>query len=163
MNLSKTEKKFWQRYYRIGKLAEIPLEMKGIVSIDSDLDDDYLFYLTSRVPIIKAFDLENTNITDEGIKLISKVKHVEKLELKDSRHITKDCLPYINNLQELVLLNLMKTSITLVDVFVLRDLQNLKELYLSSDETYEYQLEKGIQIKEILPACDVFVNYALLN
>jgi hypothetical protein len=144
MKLTKEEKKFWQHYYRIEKLADIPSEMKGIVSIDSDLDDDCIFYLTSRVPIIRAFDLENTNITDEGIKLISKVKHVDKLELKDSRQITKNCLPYINTLKELVLLNLMKTSIALNDVIVLKDLQNLKELYMSSDKEDDYNLEKII-------------------
>ena len=101
MNLSKDEKKFWQRHYCIEKLADIPQEMKGIVSIDSDLDDDFLFYVTSRVPIIRAFDLENTDITDEGVKLISMVKHVEKLELKSSKQITNACLTYINNLREL--------------------------------------------------------------
>jgi hypothetical protein len=67
MKLSKEEKKIWQRYYHIEKLEDVPSEMKGIVSIYSDLDDDYIFYLTSRVPIIQAFDLKNTNITDEGI------------------------------------------------------------------------------------------------
>ncbi len=163
MSLSKAEKKFWQRHYRIEKLADIPHEMKGIVSIDSDLDDDFLFYVTSRVPIIRAFDLENTDITDEGVKLISIVKHVEKLELKDSRQITKDCLPYINNLRELKLLNLMKTCIKLNDVIVLKDLQNLKELYMSSEESYEYNLEKVIQLKEILPSCITFVNYEMLE
>jgi len=30
MKLSKEEKKFWQRYYRIEKLADIPSEMKGM-------------------------------------------------------------------------------------------------------------------------------------
>ncbi|NCP91291.1 MAG: hypothetical protein GW827_13895 [Flavobacteriales bacterium] len=163
MKLSKEEKKFWQRYYRIEKLADISSEMKGIVSIDSDLDDDYLFYLTSRVPIIRAFDLENTNITDEGIKLISKVKHVEKLELKDSRQITKNCLPYINTLKELVLLNLMKTSITLNDVMLLNELHNLKELYISSDKDEDYHFEKIMQIKDILPNCIVYVNYETLE
>jgi hypothetical protein len=137
--------------------------MKGIVSIDSDLDDDYLFNLTSRVPIIGAFDLENTNITDEGIKRISKVKNVEKLELKNSRQITKNCQPYIDTLKELVVLNLMKTSITLDDVMVLKELQNLKELYMSSDKDEDYNLEKIIEMKVILPNCIVYVNYETLE
>ena len=157
--LTKTEKKFWQRHYRIEKLADIPHEMKGIVSIDSDLDDDFLFYVTSRVPIIRAFDLENTDITDEGVKLISIVKHVEKLELKSSKQITKACLTYINNLRELKLLNLMKTNISLNDITILKDLPNLEELYMSSEESDEYNLEKVIQLKEILPNCRVFINY----
>lgn len=124
---------------------------------------NYFFYHTSRVPIIRAFDLENTNITDEGIKLISKVKHVEKLELKDSRQITKNCLLYINSLKELELLNLMKTSITLKDVMVLKDLQNLKALYMSSDKDDDYNLEKIIQMKDILPHCIVYVNYEMFK
>ena len=157
--LTKTEKKFWQRHYRIEKLADIPQEMKGIVSIDSDLDDDFLFYVTSRVPIIRAFDLENTDVTDEGIKLISTVKHVEKLELKSSKQITKACLTYINNLRELKLLNLMKTNISLNDITILKDLPNLEELYLSSEESDEYNFERVIQLKEILPNCRVFINY----
>jgi hypothetical protein len=161
MNLSKEEKKFWQRHYRIEKSADIPQEMNAVLSIDSDLDDDYIFHVTSRVPIIRAFDLENTDITDEGIKLISKVKHVEKLELKDSRKITKDCLQYINHLKELTILNLMKTSITPDDVLVLKDLQNLKELYLSSDEDETYYSEKANQLKEVLPDCEIYINYEL--
>lgn len=137
--------------------------MKGILSIDSDLDDDYIFYLTSRVPIIRAFDLENTKITDKGIELISKVRHVERLELKDSRQITKNCLTYINTLNELVLLNLMKTSITVNDVVVLNNLQKLKELYMSSNKDYDYNLEKIIQMKDILPNCIVYINYEMLE
>ncbi|MCB0446952.1 MAG: hypothetical protein KDD03_05470, partial [Gelidibacter sp.] len=69
----------------------------------------------------------------------------------------------INNLRELKLLNLMKTCITLNDVIVLKDLQNLKELYMSSEESYEYNLEKVIQLKEILPSCITFVNYEMLE
>ena len=157
--LTKSEKKFWQRHYRIEKLANIPHEMKGIVSIDSDLDDDFLFYVTSRVPIIRAFDLENTDITDEGVKLISIVKHVEKLELKSSKQITKACLTYINNLRELKLLNLMKTNISLNDITILKDLPNLEELYMSSEESDEFNFERVIQLKETLPNCKVFINY----
>jgi hypothetical protein len=97
------------------------------------------------------------------INRISKIKHIEKLELKNSRQITKNCLPYINTLKELVLLNLMMTSITLNDLMVLKDLQNLKELYMSSDKDDDYNLEKNIQMKDILPNCIVFVNYETLE
>lgn len=59
----------------------------------------------------------------------------------------------------MALLNIMKTSFTLNDVMVLKELQNLKELNMSSDKDEDNNLEKSIQIKDILLQCTIYVNY----
>ncbi len=42
---------------------------------------------------------------------------------------------------------------------VLKELQNLKELNMSSDKDEDNNLEKSIQIKDILLQCTIYVNY----
>ncbi len=159
MKLSKKEKDFWLCKYNIKAVTKIPSEMNGVVSIDSEVDDEYLFYLTSRVPIIRKFDLENTNITNVGVKLISKVQQCESLQLIQSRYITAECLADINQMESLRILNLLKTSISLKDIRVLDNLKNLEELHISSKEAKEHVRAIIASFKKVSPGCRIFLNY----
>jgi hypothetical protein len=113
MKLSKEEKKFWQRHFRIEKLEDIPNEMPGLTSIDTTDDDDYLFYLTQRVTVIPEIYLKGTLVTDEGVAHISKIQLVKELTLREHDKVTKASIPYFNQMKHLELLNITKTKITL--------------------------------------------------
>lgn len=52
MKLSKEEKKFWQRNFRIEKADEIPLHWGILKSADSDYDNEFFYFLSLRVEII---------------------------------------------------------------------------------------------------------------
>lgn len=66
MHLKGKEKHFWRNHFNIGSLAEIPKEIEEFKSIDSEVDDTFLFFMTSRISIIHQLHFKFTLITDEG-------------------------------------------------------------------------------------------------
>lgn len=161
MSTIKKELYFWKSHFNINSLAAIPQEMEKYTGIHSDEDDQFLLYLTSRVSVIHKIDLECTHITDEGVKHISKLKELKELSLRNHYKITKESLTFLNQLTDLIYLDISKTEITLADVPALSNLQNLKELYLSSEESEEYIVEKCNMLNQVFPICLIYVNNEL--
>jgi Leucine-rich repeat (LRR) protein len=158
MSKDKKELTFWKSHFNIHSIAAIPKEMDKYTGIDSDEDDQFFLYLTSRVPVIHSIDLRCTFITDEGVKYISKLKELKELSLRNHNNITKESLPFLNQLTDLVYLDISKTEITLDDLASLYNLQNLKELHISAEESKENILEKISILKQVLPHCTVYVK-----
>ncbi|MCI9843370.1 hypothetical protein [Flavobacterium pectinovorum] len=160
MHLKGKEKHFWRNRFNIGSLADIPLETEGFRGIDDDTDDEFLFYITSRIPVINQFYFKFTLITDEGVKYISTVQKLKQLTLRDHKNITNKSIPYFNKLVDLEYLDILKTKIQLEDLPGLSNLQNLKELHVTSENPdREYLLDHVITMKEILPNCILYINY----
>ncbi len=132
MHIKGKEKHFWKNNFGISKLAVIPLEISGYKSIDSETDDQFLEYLTSMIPTIHGIYLKFTNITNEGVKHISKIANLSELTLRDHKDITNESVPYLNQLADLLYLDILKTKIGLKDLPGLFQLQKLKELHVSS-------------------------------
>jgi hypothetical protein len=161
MHLKGKEKHFWRSHFNnISSLADIPLEIRGFKAIDDEVDDEVLYYLTSRIPIIYRICLKSTHVTDEGVKYISTIQNLEDLTLREHKNITNISIPYLNKLVDLIYLDILKTQIQLEDLPGLFNLQNLKELYVTSENLdEEYLLEHVIAMKEILPNCILYINY----
>jgi len=158
MKLSKEEKKFWQRYFRIEKLEDIPNEMPGLTSIDTTDDDDYLFYLTQRVTVIPEIYLKGTLVTDEGVGHISKIQQLKELTLREHKKITKASIPYFNQMKNLERLNITLTKITLSDLCENLNNQSLRVVFVSSEEDEKNIEEKAFILKERMPNCDVYLD-----
>ena len=160
MHLKGKEKHFWRNRFNIRSLADIPLETNGFRGIDDGTDDEFLFYVTSRIPVIHELYFKFTHITDEGVKFISNIQKLKQLTLRDHKNITNESIPYLNKLVDLEYLDILKTKIQLEDLPGLFNLQNLKELYVTSENLdREYILEHVITMKQILPNCILYINY----
>lgn len=160
MHLKGEEKHFWRNHFNIGSLSEIPTEIENFRSIDSEVDDDFLFFMTSRISIIPQLYFKFTLITDEGVKHISNIQNLAKLTLRDHKNVTNKSIPYLNKLVDLEYLDILKTKIQLEDLVGLFNLQNLKELYITSEDgDKEYYLKYVITMKRILPNCILYINY----
>ncbi|MDN3723693.1 hypothetical protein QRD02_04815 [Aequorivita sp. SDUM287046] len=157
MKLSKEEKKCWQRHYRIEKLQDIPTEMSGFSSIDGDADDELMFYFAKRVSIPEMY-LKCTDVTDEGVKHISSIRNLKELTIADHINVTKASIPYFNEMRHLESLNIIHSEITLSDLCESLNNQNLKTLFVSSEENEENIVEKGFILKERMPKCDVYLD-----
>lgn len=160
MHLKGKEKHFWRSNFNIGSLAAIPLEINGLKAIDNELDDEYLYYVTSRIPTIHILYFKFTLVTDEGVKYISKIQNLWQLTLREHENITNRSIPYLNKLIDLTYLDILKTEIRLEDLPGLFNLQKLKELYVTSENLdREYLLGHVITMKEIIPSCILYINY----
>ncbi|MGV8946364.1 MAG: hypothetical protein ACOH1N_08050 [Lutibacter sp.] len=158
MKFSKKEKQFWQSHFRIEKLENIPKEMTGYTAIDGHEDDEFMFYLSKRVSSIPEIYLKGTLVTDEGVGYISKIQLVKELTLREHSKITKESIPYFNQMQHLESLNITKTKITLTDLCEHLNNQSLKEVFLSSDDIEKNIEEKGFVLKERMPNCDIYLD-----
>ena len=134
--------------------------MSKFKSIDSEVVDQFLLYLSFRIPTIHGIYLKFTKVTNEVIMNISTINNLTELTLREHSGITKECLPFLNKLTDLAYLDLTKTKIDLEDIPALTNLQNLKELYVSSENTEKnYVSDHIISLKKFIPSCIVFVNY----
>lgn len=158
MKLSKEEKKFWQRHFRIENANNIPPKWAIFKEIDSDCDDEFLYFLSLRVTSITNIHLKESLVTDEGVKYIAGFKDVTTLYLRTHDNITKASIPYFNQMKDLKSLNITKTKITLSDLCENLNHQNLREIFLSSEETEENTTEKGFILKERMPKCSVYLD-----
>ena len=158
MKLPKEEEKFWQRYFRIDKLEDIPKQWGTLKRIDSEEDDDFFYFLSLRVTSILEIHLKETLVTDEGVNHISKFKDLEILYLRNHNKITKESIPYFNQMESLESLNITKTEITLSHLCENLNNQSLKEVFISSEENEENILEKAFILKELMPNCDIYLD-----
>lgn len=157
MKLKGREKYFWERNYNIKSIAAIPKELNGVMGIDSDHDDEFFFFLASRINSVGEIHLRCTNVTDEGVKHIGTLKNVRELTLKDHRNITKACLPDVNKLTDLEYLDISKNSLSVDDLYQLTELKKLKQLFVSSDKP---ETERGEELEKLqahFPGCEITV------
>lgn len=158
MNLQKEEKKFWQKHFRLDKLETVPKDWSVLKRVDSQDDDTFFYFLTLRVESILEIHLKDTRITDEGIAHLSKLKDIETLYLRKHDKITKKSIPYFNKMTALEHLNITKTKITLSDLCVNLNNQNIKTLFLDSEENEMNIVEKAIILKERMPNCNIYLD-----
>ncbi|TVZ59285.1 hypothetical protein NA63_1813 [Flavobacteriaceae bacterium MAR_2010_105] len=160
MNLPKAEKKFWQRYFRIEKLEDIPREwpLIGGYGLGDEQFDDYFYYISLRVPIVHEIILKESYVTDEGVKHMTNFKELRLLYLRKHKEITKKSVPYFNQMRSLESLNITLTKIKLIDLYDHLDNQSLKEVFLSSEKNEENLLEKAFALKERMSNCNIYLD-----
>ncbi|MGZ5262162.1 MAG: hypothetical protein ACXWCF_00065 [Kaistella sp.] len=158
MKLSKEEKKFWQRNYRIENAQDISTHWRLLKSADSDYDDEFFYFLSLRVLSIEEIYLKDSLITDEAIKYMINFSGLKTLFLRKNRYLTKLCISSFNQMKDLESLNIIRTQITLSDLCENLQHQNLKEVFVDSEEHEENILEKGFILKEKMPKCNIYLN-----
>jgi hypothetical protein len=144
---------------RYGKLAESMSEYYHHLDLRpfDDFDDDAFAYIMEKVKGVNMLDLNETEITNESIKLLTQLEYVKELRTKECRHLDNDCIDDLNKLNNLVFLHVKATAITIDGLLRLNNLPNLKEL-MFSEEDVESIKEKMLQLKDNLPNCEFTVN-----
>ena len=158
MKFSKEEKKFWQTHYHFDKPSQLYENWQQIWSADGNEDDDFFYFFTKRVTTIQDVYLKDTLISDKAVEYMVQFKELKSLFLRKHDTITKVCIPFINQMQQLESLNITKTKITLTDLCDSLNNQSLKEVFLDAEEEEKNILEKAFMLKERIPNCDIFLN-----
>lgn len=163
MKKDKKELYFWKRHFNIknNNLDSIPTEVNRFNFRHSEVDDEWLLYITSRIKVIHQLDLDETLITDKGIYFLTKLETIKELRLKGCRDISKECLNDLNQIKSLELLHLGGTSIDLDDLYKLSALQSLKLILVSSSDNIAVIKEKVSALKHFFPLCIINVNHQI--
>jgi len=163
MNAKKKEKYFWEKYFGISysQAGNLNPVVKRLNFKDSELDDEGLLFLISKVKVIDQLDLDNTLVTDKGVQYLTKLESIKELRLKGCRGITQKCLPDLASMKELELLHLGRTVVTLEDAKTLSRLQNLKLLLLSSDDPQELIKKEASILRSLFPGCEININHQI--
>jgi len=161
MNKKKKEINFWKKYFNFpGGLIAIPPAIKHISFNCTDVDDEDLAYLVSRIKTIETLDLELTQISNYGIKEIATLQGLKELKLKDNYPIDNNCIPDLNTITSLEVLHLGYTSVTIDGLLQLTALTHLKRLLFSMESIEGMQL-KMLQLQAFLPHCELVINSKL--
>lgn len=164
MNKKKRQKeledRFWSDFFALSvpsHLNEVPTHIHRANLRITGATDDSLFWMVQQVKTINQLDLDETDITNEGIKHLLQLESVKELRLKGCNDIDNDCLQYLNVMPSLELLHLGGTPITPNAVLQLDKLTNLKLLLISAEPSDAKYLE---EIFVMLPSqCELLVNH----
>ncbi|MCX8524305.1 leucine-rich repeat domain-containing protein [Chryseobacterium formosus] len=155
---TKEEQKFWQRHYRIEKADRIPAEWYRFHSADSDCDDEFFYFLSLRLLSLENIYLKDSQITDLGVKYMLNFKNLQSLFLRKNRFLTSESVLYFNQMENLKMLNITGTAITLADLCECLDNQSLREIFIDSDENEDEISAKENILKSRIPNCKVYLN-----
>lgn len=145
--------------HRFGKLAESiepyyhHLDFRGF----DDFDDDAFAYLMKNVKGVNMLDLNETNISNESIKLLPHLEYVKEIRAKGCHSLDNECVPYLNQINSLEFLHLKYTDVTIDGLMQLTASPTLKVLMFSAEDMESIQ-EKLPELRALLPDCEIVVN-----
>lgn len=139
-------------------ISEIPPHVLHFRGRLSRLDDEDLARMPELFRSIDRLDLDNTDITNEGVRHLAQLECIKELRLKDCSCVDNGAIQYIVQIKGLQLLHLGGTKVTLEGLTNIERLENLKLLLLSSNESDELINEKVITLTALLPGCHISVN-----
>lgn len=156
MSRNKKEKELKRRY---GKMAESmePYYHHLDLRLLDELDDDGFAFIMKNVKGVNMLDLNDTAITNESIKLLTRLEYVNELRAKECHGLDNGCIEFLNQLTSLIFLHVKSTGITIDGLLQLTNLTNLIELMFSAEDTENLE-EKMMQLRKILPDCKFVVN-----
>ncbi len=148
-------KKYWQR--RFGILNTEAYHHHFDVRQIPDLDDEGLAYLLTNVKGVNMLDLNETDITNASIALLTKLEYVNELQLKGCTELDNNCIADLNKITSLQFLHVKNTGITIDGILQLSALTKLTEILFSDEDAVAIN-DKMLLLKEMLPDCNFVIN-----
>ncbi len=156
------EQQFWSTfaYFSKPQLPDgIPTHLERVnFRIWNHVDDEQIEMMVTHVQSINMLDLDETEITNHGIQLLTKLSFIKELRLKGCREIDDEAIPHINNIKGLELLHIDGTSISINGVLQLRADHPLRMLLIGIDDPERHHNELTI-IAQRFPDCEFIVNH----
>ena len=122
----------------------------------TDLNDGGLFFISNFIEL-ESLDLQDTQITNKGIKHLKKLVNLTSLRLKDNPQLTNDCVADLVEIVNLKDLQIHETSINQNGLKKLIKLQNLENIIL---EVFNgnYTFEGLLEISKEKPNCNILAK-----
>jgi len=123
----------------------------------SEMDDDAFAFIMANVKGVNMLDLNETEITNESIKLLPQLEYVTELRAKGIRGITDACGDDLNKIKGLEFLHVKNTGITIDGLLKLKDQHHLKTILFSTSDV-EAIKKKLLDLKTDHPACEFIID-----
>lgn len=128
--------------------------MKTLISLTlaaNRLDNNSIGYL-STLPTLNNLSLSRTGVSDDVVDQLKKLKALAILDLSENDKFTDKGVERLSELKNLILLKLVRTSVTYKCFPSLQKLPNLQELVLDTSQFSNVDLDK---LKKMLPKCTI--------
>ncbi len=139
-------------------LNELPAHLNQVrMRLWDNVTDEHLELLVCNLKSVNMLDLDETEITIEGIAHLTLMENITELRLKGIRQLDNSCVVHLNKIKGLELLHIRGTSINLDGALQLDNHSKLKRLLISDDEDEPAQ-ERIEQLRNLMPDCEINVN-----
>ncbi|MEJ8820143.1 hypothetical protein [Lacibacter sp. H407] len=156
------EQQFWGTFAYFSKPQlpdSIPTHLERVnFRIWNHVDDEQIEMMVTHVQSINMLDLDETEITNYSIQLLTKLSFIKELRLKGCNEIDDDAMTHLNNIKGLELLHIDGTSISIKGVLQLRADHPLRMLLIRVDDP-EQHLSDLTTIAQRFPDCELIVNH----
>ncbi len=133
------------------KLTQLK-RLKHLNVSSSDLYDKHL-EIIGQLKTLELLDLDLTEITDSGLKNLIRLTQLRKLRLKDNPQLTNDCIAYLLDIEQLELIHIENTSITIDGLIKLLTQKELKTVILDCE--FDNSIDELLSISEKYPKLEI--------
>lgn len=130
-------------------------KLKKVDFYGANLNDLGLKYV-ANCKSIEVLNLQFTEITDEGIQYLVKLKKLKFLRLKECEQITNECIPFLNKISSLENLQIQETEIDEIGLLDLH-LPNLTFLCIEIFDN-NFQYDSLVQFSKKNPNCEIIAK-----
>lgn len=123
--------------------------------------DDIGLSLVCRVSTIDNLNLQDTQITDQGLQALVKLPALKSLRLKENPQLGNACMPFLASIKSLTELQLHETGIDAEGLNLLTGLKQLEDLCLDAENFGPYPTDcrdQLIALSARLPECRILVK-----
>lgn len=156
------EQQFWSTlaYFSRPQLPDgIPADLERVnFRIWERVGDDEIELMVTHVRSINMLDLDETEISNYSIELLTQLSFIKELRLKGCNNIDDDAIYHINNIKGLELLHLGGTSISINGLLQLKPEHAFKTLLVGVDESEKYNNELTM-LAQRFANCQLIVNH----
>jgi hypothetical protein len=148
----------WHRFSDTGTLLGLAAfrELRAASFGGANLDDRGL-ELVCRISTIDTLDLQDTEVTNEGLVSLGRLERLDYLRLKDNQQLTNDCVQHLVSLPLLENLAIQETSIDERGLWLLKGKRSLRDLCLDVFEE-NFSLEGLRRWSAATPGCTVIAK-----
>lgn len=121
---------------------------------DFPLDDAGLAFLC-EVRTIEDLVLQNTRVSNTGLRQLARLPALTHLRLKDNRQLGDECVPHLVAISRLQNLQVHETSITALGLARLAELPELRDLCVDDETGTEAELR---ELSMLMPRCEILIK-----
>jgi hypothetical protein len=148
-------------YHRIGDMRELAKlrQFTNLTSANfcgSGLDDRGL-HVVAGVTTIAHLNLQDTCITNQGLRVLAHLPRLTSLRLKENAQISNACLPYLLTLTQLEDLQIHETAINQDGLDQLTVMASLRDICISVYRG-NYSFDRLLALSTRMPQCAILAK-----